>query len=251
MVIAFDIGNTFIHIGFFEDEKLRRALKIPSTDNFNQKHLKRMVLGHGPLRLKRIEATVIVSVVPVVTARLTRYLTEIFNSEPMVVSFKSDCRLKYGYEKPGTLGVDRIANAVGGLARYDTNLLIIDFGTATTFDVVFKTGWFPGGIIVPGIQTGLWSLAEKTAQLKRVVIRKPPRIIGQSTEACIQSGIFYGNILMTQALIRRITREQKKKFLCVATGGWGKLMAAQISEIDKFDPDLGLFGALKIYQYNR
>ena len=139
---------------------------------------------------------------------------------------------------------------VGGLARYKRNLIIVDFGTATTLDIILKDGYYLGGIIFPGIGTLMDALVERTSLLKKVSLKKPAHIIGTSTEECIQSGIFNGTVAMISGLIRKIRKEYRKNFLCVATGGWGKIMSSQIEEIKYFDPDLCLFGILKIYYYN-
>lgn len=136
------------------------------------------------------------------------------------------------------------------LARYKRNLIIVDFGTATTLDIILKNGNYLGGIIFPGIETLMDVLISRTVLLKEVSIKKPAHIIGTSTEECIQSGIFNGTVAMISGFIREIRKEYRKKFLCVATGGWGKIVSSQIKEIKHFDPDLCLFGILKIYYYN-
>lgn len=251
MVVAIDLGNTYIHIGLYRGENLTGFAKMPHAGKINKITIEKFFAKLGLWEnSKIIEGAAIASVVPVLTSKLTEYFKEKFIVSPIIVSSAVDCRLKFGYYKPKTLGPDRIANAVGGLARYKSNLIIIDFGTATTFDVVLKDNNYLGGMIIPGIETGLWALTEKTALLSKMPFKKPSRVIGRSTKECLQSGIFNGTVVMVQGLIHKIKKEIKKKFLCIATGGWGNVMASQIPEIDHFDPDLCLFGVLKIYYYN-
>ncbi|MCK4251981.1 type III pantothenate kinase [candidate division WOR-3 bacterium] len=244
MVVVLDIGNTNIHLGLYNGEKLVKKAICPLTEKFSKDKILNV------LKNKRMDGVAIASVVPRFTSKFSKFFKERFNISPLIISPNMDCHLKFGYRKPGTLGTDRIAGVVGGLARYKRNLIIVDFGTATTLDIILKDGYYLGGIIFPGIGTLMDALVERTSLLKKVSLKKPAHIIGTSTEECIQSGIFNGAVAMVSGLIRMIRKEYRKKFLCVATGGWGKIMSSQIEEIKYFDPDLCLFGILKIYYYN-
>ena len=251
MVIAIDAGNTNIHWGWFRGCRLARRAVCPSEGFNTRKGMS--VLRRGPDMKGHddVEGAVIVSVSPVLTRLLLRCLAHMHPGiKPVIVSARLKSPLKYGYQRPGTLGADRIANAVGALVRYRTNLVVIAAGTATTVDVVFKNGWFPGGMIVPGITTGLWALTRKTARLKKVDLTMPKKIIGRTTGECLRSGILSGHALMVQSLLELIRRRYRRRFLCVVTGGWGKFIASHVRQGIRYDRDLSLYGALQLYHYN-
>jgi type III pantothenate kinase len=244
MVAACDIGNTNIHLGVYEGERLMKRIIFPR----DERSLESKILKN--FSYDNVSGAAIASVVPSLTQRLKKVFRRRFHVSPVIVTSAIDCGLTFGYRKPKTLGADRIANAAGGRARYKKNLIIIDFGTATTIDIVFKNGHFAGGIITPGIETLMHALAERTALLKKIPIKKPGRTVGASTEECIQSGVFNGAVAMVDGLIKKVRKEYRNKFLCVATGGWGKIMAQQIAGINRYDQNLCLFGILKIYYYS-
>ncbi len=244
MVVVLDIGNTNIHVGLFKEEILVKNTMYPLSGKSIADKILNIVKG------QRISGVAIASVVPRLTTQLTKFFKRRLAISPLVVSSKHNCHLTFDYYKPKTLGADRIANVVGGLARYRRDLIIIDFGTATTLDIVLKNGRYLGGIITPGFDIITEALARRTALLKKVSLRKPSYIIGKSTEECIQSGIFNGTAAMINGLIQKIKKKYKKNFLCIATGGWGKTMTPQIQHITYYDPHLCLYGTLKIYYYN-
>ncbi len=244
MVAVLDIGNTNIHFGLYRGETLVRNFICPISERAIERKILKIV------NVKRIDGAAIASVVPNLTPQYIRFFKRWFSISPVLVSSDIHCNLTFGYYKPQTLGADRIATAAGGLARYKRNLIIVDFGTATTLDIIFKNGFYEGGIITSGVDTLMNALTGRTALLKHVLLEKPAHTIGRSTKECIQSGIYNGTVTMISGLIQKIRKEYRKKFLCVATGGWGKAMSSQIKEIKHFDPDLCLFGILKIYYYN-
>lgn len=244
MVGVIDIGNTNIHFGLYEDEALIKKLEISVTEKSVEDRIEKI------FDAKKLEGVAIASVVPHFIPRFKNYFKKKLNIIPLIVSPKVNCHLTFKYYNPETLGADRIANVVGGLARYKGNLIVIDFGTATTLDVVLKDGTYRGGMIMPGVGISLEVLSERTALLSKVQLEKPKDIIGKSTEECIQSGVFHGTIAMVNGLIRQIKKADGKNFLCISTGGWGNVMSSHIEEIKEFDPDLSLFGILKIYYYN-
>jgi type III pantothenate kinase len=145
------------------------------------------------------------------------------------------------------LGADRIAAVVGALSRYDRDVIVIDAGTAITIDVATR-GWLHlGGIICPGMNVLSEQMYRQTAKLPRVRIRKPKNLIGRSTEECLQSGIFSGTMAMVSGLVRDIRKQERRDFLCVTTGGSGKVIAANVNDVDCYDDDLGIYGVLDIY----
>ncbi|HEX7321289.1 MAG TPA: type III pantothenate kinase [bacterium] len=251
MVIAIDAGNTNIHWGWFSGSRLARRAVCPSEDFNAAKGASVIKRGLGRIGHDRVEGAVIVSVSPVLTRKLLRCLTHAHPGvKPVIVSARLKSPLKYGYQRPGTLGADRVANAVGALIRYQNDVVVISAGTATTIDVIFKDGWFPGGMIMPGIETGLWALTRKTALLKNVRLRTPKRTIGHSTGECLRSGILFGHAHMVQSLLELIARQYRRRFLCVVTGGWGKFIASHVRGITRYDRDLSLYGALQLYRGN-
>ncbi len=244
MVGVVDIGNTNIHCGLYDGEVLRKKDTFPVAQHRMTDGVKLFFAN------KKLDGAAIASVVPRLTDQCGAYFKKKCNISPLIVSSRIDSHLTFRYYNPETLGADRIAHVVGGLARYKRNMIVVDFGTATTLDAVLKDGTYLGGIIMPGVGISLDVLSEKTALLNRVQLKRPKNIIGRSTEECIQSGIFYGTVAMIKGFIRTIEKNMRKKFLCVATGGWGNLISSHIEEIREFDPDLALYGILKIYQYN-
>jgi type III pantothenate kinase len=244
MITAIDIGNTNTHIGFYAGDRLRKKLVYPTRKSVREPSFIETVRGNVPA------AVAVTSVVPRTTKRFASFFRKHFGLTIFCVSSRVETHLSYDYYRPQTLGADRIANAVGGLARFRKDLIIIDFGTAITIDVVLRDGHYLGGMICPGVQTMVQALSQHTALLKRVPIVKPSRLVGRSTEECIQSGIFTGTAAMIRGLIEKIEVAYRKRFYCVATGGGGALMSKHVKEIDAYDPHLCLFGTLTIYRYN-
>ncbi len=244
MVVVFDIGNSNIHCGLYRGEKLVKNVVYPLTERALWTKISRL------LRNRDIVGSAIASVVPRFTTKLKKFLRRFLTTSPIVVTSDLNYHLRFGYHDPKTLGADRIANVVGGLARYNKNLIIADFGTATTLDIVLRGGHYLGGIIAPGVEASLDALAKQTALLRSISFRKPHRMIGRSTEECIRSGVYYGGIAMARGLIQEVRRKYRKKFYCIAVGGWAKMITAQIKEIKCFVPDLTLYGVLRIYYDN-
>ena len=244
MVVALDIGNTNIHFGLYHGETLVKHLIYPLSEKTVENKMRKAIDG------RELEGGAIASVVPSLTPRYIQFFKRKLSLSPLLISPDVECHLTFGYYKPHQLGADRIAAAAGGLARYKRDLIIINFGTATILDIIFKNGRYPGGIITPGVETAMNALASRTALLKEVPLKKRVHLIGRSTEECIQSGIYNGTIAMVHGLIQMIKKTFKKRFLCIATGGWSKVMAPHIPEITHVDSDLCLYGILKIYYYN-
>ncbi len=244
MVVVIDIGNTNIHAGLYAGERLQRKIVYPTARVTKEKALRKIVQSGLP------DAVAVSSVVPRVTRQIIRFFKEQFGLKPFVVSSRVATPLRFDYYKPETVGADRIANVVGGLARYKKNLIIIDFGTAITFDIVLRDGHYLGGMICPGMKTMAEALTRRTALLKMVSVTRPRHLVGKSTEECIQSGIFTGTVVMVQGLIQKIAKVYRKRFLCITTGGAGRLVAKHVHGIHAYDPHLTLFGVLKLYQYN-
>lgn len=240
MVAVFDIGNTNVHVGLYEDHTSSRKFVFPSKPKLPITKIRRIISN------SRLEGVAIASVVPHLTKQFGSICKQ-YKILPTIVSATSECGLKFRYRDPTTLGADRIATVVGALSRYDRDVIVIDAGTAITVDVATR-GWYHlGGIVCPGMHILSEQMYRETAQLPRVRIRKPKNLIGRSTEECLQSGIFNGTMAMISGLVRDIRKQERRDFLCVATGGSGKSVSSNVHDVDQFDDDLGIYGILNIY----
>ncbi len=243
MVAVFDVGNSFLHIGIYDNDTLVRK------EDFPHRAAVRARIWRAFAKY-RIQAAAISSVVPGKTEYYRKLLISLTGTRPMVIHHKLRLKLKIGYTRPAELGTDRIAAMVGGRARYGGDFIVVDFGTATTLDVVFRSGFSPGGIIMTGIQTGITALAGDTARLKYFKPRWPAVLLGRSTRDGMQSGAFLGTRAMIKGLVDEIRDRYGRDFLVIGTGGWAKSVHDNTSLLDYCDSDLVLYGIYKICQYN-
>ena len=199
-----------------------------------------------------IDEVIISSTVPRVVFNLRVLADRYFDSRPIVVG-KGDCRLPVDVRVDmGTnVGPDRLVNTVAGFSRYGGNLIIVDFGTATTFDVVASDGAYIGGVIAPGVNVSLEAFHQAAAALPHVDVTKPDRVIGTNTEACMQSGIFWGYIGLVKETTARIKEEYGKEMKIVGTGGLVPLFQQGDDIFDIFDDDLTMRGLVEINNFNR
>ena len=246
MVLTLDIGNSRVHAGLFVRGRLTQAIKV-SHDGFLSRAQAQAFLK----RLKvKPDGVSLASVVPAVSRLLTLEIRRRWGLKPLIVSDRTKTGLaRICYERR-TLGADRIAGAVGAWRRYQRDLIVIDFGTATTFNVVSRRGDFAGGLICPGVETSLHSLLARTSLLPRTKLGAPRHTIGRTTEACIRAGIILGTVAMVDGLVARINRERKRSHLVIATGGWSRLFARLARSIERYDEYLNLRGAYEIYRIN-
>jgi type III pantothenate kinase len=170
--------------------------------------------------------------------------------EPSIVGENARIGIEIRIDKPSEAGADRLVNAVGGYQAYGGPLIIVDSGTATTFDVVAEDGAFEGGAIAPGINLSMQALHEAAARLPRIAIQRPPRIVGRDTVTAMQSGVYWGYVGLIEGLIDRIKEEYARPMTVVATGGVASLFEGATSKIDRFDPDLTIRGLLEIHRRN-
>ena len=256
MLLAIDSGNTNVVCAVYDGDRLRgswRAATNPNrtADEYAVWLVQLMALaGRGP---QDIDAAIIGSVVPEATFNLARLCQRYFDSEPLIVG-RPDCHPGIGIDLDmprEEVGADRVANAVAAQDRYPPPLIVLDFGTATTFDVVDRSGNYCGGVIAPGINLSLRALDMAAAQLPRIGIRRPPRVIGRSTVPAMESGVFWGYVGLVEGIIARIRAERGEAMAVVATGGLAPLLAGATGAIDHIDPDLTLWGLRLIHQRNR
>jgi type III pantothenate kinase len=256
MLLAIDSGNTNVVCAVYAGDELRgswRAATNPNrtADEYAVWLVQLMALaGLSP---KDIDATIIGSVVPEATFNLVRLCQRYFASEPLIVG-RPDCDIGIGIDLDmprEEVGADRVANAVAAQDRYRTPLIVIDFGTATTFDIIDRGGNYCGGVIAPGINLSLRALDMAAAQLPRIGIRRTPTVIGRSTVPAMQSGVFWGYVGLIEGLVQRISAERGEEMEVIATGGLAPLVAEATGVINSVDPDLTLWGLRLIYRRNR
>lgn len=256
MLLAVDSGNTNVVFAVFSDDGTIRGEWRAATDGNRTADefsvwLEQSMERDG-LRPDEIDSSIVATVVPDNLIHLRDLCRKYFDSDPLVVGSKEvalgiDVRV----DNPREVGADRLCNAVAAYHSYDGPLLILDFGTATTFDVVDTDGAYCGGVIYPGINLSLEALHMAAAQLPRVAIDRPPTVIGTNTVAAMQSGIFWGHVAMIEGMIARITREFGTPFTVISTGGLASIFTDASEGIQYADPDLTLRGLLAIHQYNQ
>lgn len=254
MLLAVDIGNTNTVLGIYRDvdklEEWRLATSGERTADEIAATLSRLMelAGH---RFREIDAVIIASVVPMATPHMVRMCRRYLRVEAMVVGQSDlDLGIQVLIDRPDQAGADRLVNAVGGHARYPGPLLLIDFGTATTFDVVDAAGNYRGGVFAPGIHQSVNALYSVAAKLPRIEIKATPSIIGKSTVPAMQSGVFWGYISMIEGLTARIQQEFGEPMTVIATGGLATLFNEHCDAIHTVDPDLTLHGLWHIHRRN-
>ena len=237
MLLAIDIGNTNILIGIFENNNLLNTKRI-STD-FHKTSDEYYVIFETLLKdyFKKIQKVVVASVVPDLNDIIEKSLqrAQISKIHFLIIN-DFEAHLKINVKNKFEVGMDRLANALGAYLQFKKDILVIDFGTATTIDVILDGPEYVGGIIMPGILTSLDSLYKKARKLFPVEIKKGKNVIGKSTIECIQSGIYYGNLFSIEGLIEKIKTETNKNFLTIGTGGLINLYAGEkiFDVIDNF-----------------
>lgn len=259
MLLVINVNNTHTALGLFEDSKApsgenliaRWRIKTDPRTTDETRVLLTMLLQQEGIDPKGINGCCIASVVPPVNFSLEKACRRTLELDPLFVGPGVRTGLVIQVENPKELGADRIVNAVAGLTEYGGPLIIVDFGTATTFDVVTGQGEYRGGVIVPGIQISADALFERCAKLSRIEIAKPPKVIGRNTVDHIRAGLTYGYAEMADGLIRRITNEMAGKPTVVATGGFAVLMSDTATLIDHVDPLLPLKGLGIVYARNQ
>ncbi len=250
MIIAIDIGNTNSLIGVFEQNKLIKRFVITNQSKVDIDELKAQFLAQLK-NISKVSAIVIASVVPKLTPIYDQLIFNIFQFRAVFLrDYLEKLPIKISLEKKEEVGDDRIANAIYVLDKYNQDAIVIDFGTAITFDLVTKEKGYQGGLILPSVKLAINSLAINTAQLPKIeFLQKPKNIIGTNTVSAINNGIYYGYISMIEGIISKIMMEYKKNFIIIATGGDGKIFAENIKEIKDYNQNLTLEGLFVFYKY--
>ncbi|HRO32343.1 MAG TPA: type III pantothenate kinase [Brevundimonas sp.] len=253
MLLAIEQGNTntlfAVHDGTDWIAQWRAATEASRTADEYAVWLSQLLDMRG-LSIGALDACIVSSVVPQSIFNLRNLARRYLNVEPLVVGDNVRLGPAARIDKPSEAGADRLVNAVGAHLTYPGDLIVIDSGTATTFDVVAADGAFEGGIIAPGINLSLQALHEAAAMLPRIAIQKPARVIGKDTVSNMQSGVFWGYIALIEGLVARIKAEWGKPMTVIGTGGVVSLFEGATDSIDHFDPDLTLRGLLEIHRRN-
>ncbi len=253
MLLAIEQGNTntmfAIHDGQNWIAQWRSATESTRTADEYVVWLSQLLSMQG-LGFRAIDACIISSVVPQSIFNLRNLSRRYLNVEPLVIGENAKLGVDVRIEKPSEAGADRLVNAVGANMVYPGPLIVIDSGTATTFDIVAADGAFEGGIIAPGINLSMQALHEAAAKLPRIAIQRPARVVGKDTVGAMQSGVFWGYIALIEGLITRIKAERAEPMTVIATGGVASLFEGATDSIDHFDPDLTIRGLLEIHRRN-
>ena len=252
-LLAVDVGNTNTVLGLFENGALLRHWRLTTRRDETADEIVLSVRGllQASGRAEAPREVIVASVVPSLRFPLRQALRQICGQEPLFIEPGVKTGMPILYEVPQEVGADRIVNAVAAHARLGGPCIVVDFGTATTFDVVTERGEYAGGVIVPGIAVSADALFEKAARLSRVEIRRPDRVIGKTTAGSIQSGLYFGYLSLVDGVVDRIARELGGKPRVIATGGLAELFGAGSERIEEVDPLLTLTGLRLIHERNR
>jgi type III pantothenate kinase len=251
MLLAIDVGNTHTVLGIYDGERLvadwRMASLTHRTVDENWLTIKSFCTDAN-IPLAEIDGVGISSVVPDLTDVFESLARKYFKVEPVTVTASLDLGMRVLYTDPAAVGADRLCNAIAGFRKYGGPLVVLDFGTATTFDVIAASGDYLGGVITLGLDSTASELHRRAAKLPKIELRFPSSVIGKETEASMQSGVMFGTVDAVEGIIRRIAAELGGKPKVIATGGLSGIIAAHTSVIDACEPSLVLDGVRLIYE---
>jgi len=251
VLLAIDIGNTNTVCGLYHRQKLTAEGRFSTAEITTTSECALALdwlLKRNQIEPEDLNGIVLGSVVPAKTGLWVETGRNYYGMEPVVITGVSPLGIKILYDNPREVGTDRVVGALAAHKLYGGNCLIIDFGTATTFDVITAEGEYLGGAICPGLQTSAQSLSIRAAQLFDVELAPPSSIIGKTTEDSLKSGLFYGTVAMVEGFVLRITQELHIKFKVIATGGLADRVAAHTQVIDIVNPSLVLDGLAMAYE---
>jgi len=253
-ILVIDVGNTNTVIGIYDGDDLEKdwrlgTVKARTTDEYGM--IIRDLFNHGGFMMEGIHGLIISCVVPPMMNMLEELSEKYFHVEPLVVGPGIKNGMPIIMDNPREVGADRIVNAVAAYEKYHREIIVVDFGTATTFDHVTVEGEYAGGIIAPGLMISAEALFREASKLPRVELHKPRNVIGKNTIHCMQSGIVFGYAGLVDSLVKRMKAELKTNPKVVATGGLAKLIASETETIEEVDPNLTLEGLKIIYYRNR
>lgn len=255
MLFVANIGNTNIRVGIYEGRKLLAHWKLSTnkewtSDEFGMHFIN--FFNYNGLDVSEVEDVIIASVVPPIMYSFENAIRKYFKKNPILVGPGIKTGINIKYENPRELGADRIVNAVAAYEIYGGPVIVIDFGTATTFNAISSRGEFLGGVICPGIKISAEALYQRTAKLPKIDLTKHETVIARNTLASIQSGVFHGYVGQVDHLVNKIKKEMKEEGIkVVATGGLAKFIASEAAAIDEVNGLLVLEGLRIMYEKNR
>jgi type III pantothenate kinase len=260
MLLALDIGNTNIVVGVFDGERLVHSWRLSTQRQRTADEMGMWVVQlfqHRRLATTAVDGIVMASVVPTLTGPTMEMAARYFGREALVVEAGVETGMPILYDTPAEVGADRIVNGVAACERHGRSadgtprsLIVVDFGTATTFDAISARGEYLGGVICPGITISADALFQRAARLPRVDVRKPPTVIGRTTVGSMQSGLYYGYVGLVEGIVARMRRELGDPVACVATGGLAEMIATDTPAVETVDRDLTLHGLRIIWNRN-
>jgi type III pantothenate kinase len=259
MLFAIDVGNTNIVIGVFDGERLTQSWRLATMRERTADEIGILVtrlFERAGLDLAQIDGIILSSVVPPLTGAVEEMAERYFGRQPLTVDPATNTGMPVRYQPPTDVGADRVVNGVAAYEAYGRAaripVIVVDFGTATTFDAISADGEYLGGVICPGIGISADALFQRAARLPRVEVRKPPSVVGQTTVTSMQSGLFFGYVSMVDGIVTRIRAEiaAGARAACVATGGMADLIAGDTTTIQHVSPDLTLQGLRLIWERN-
>lgn len=251
MLLVVDIGNTNVVLGIYDGLALkahwRLATDAKTTSDEYGILFSNLLASAGILPLQ-ISGAIVSSVVPALTGTFETLIEQYFHQRPMFVTSETDTGLTIRYANPKEIGSDRLVNAAAAYHKYRRDLIIVDFGTATTFCVVTKNAEYLGGVIAPGLGISAEALFARAAKLSKVELTRPKTVIGTDTAGSIQAGLLFGYAGLVDALVRRIEQELGRSTYVIATGGLSSVITPETSSIQKIEPLLTLEGLQLLYR---
>ena len=255
MLLVIDIGNTNTVVGIFRDRKLRQSWRLVSSHTRTVDEywiMVKLLCVSADVKIQDVKGIIISSVVPELTTSFIKMCQVHFSIHPMVVNYEQKLGVQLLVREPKQIGADRICNVVAAKQKYPLPLIVIDLGTATTFDVINSDGNYIGGSIAPGLVTGALELVRRASQLHEIDPVYPKHIIGKTTKEHLQGGIFVGHIAMIEGMVHRIKKELGKDPIhVVATGGLSEELAEHTAAINSINMNLTLEGLEIIYNLNK
>ncbi len=254
MLLAIDVGNTNTVFGLYRGKELLQTWRVATRSDQTKDEYAILLRGFFSMagyEMSEVSAIALASVVPPTVHALVRMSEAYFKQRPLVVGPGVKTGISISYDNPKEVGADRIVNAVAAFEKYKEGIIVVDFGTATTFDCVSSKGVYLGGVIAPGIMISMEALFNRASKLPRIEVIRPKQVIGKNTVSSMQSGILFGYVGLVDGIVDRARREYDETPKVIATGGFARLIAAESSTISEVDDNLTLDGLRILHERNR